>query len=92
MPGSISVVVLRRCAMRHRPRPAGAPQGRCYPARMRVRELVLTGAVLCACDPQIRSERGDFTLVFPGLQARHAGWPTPHLLAAGSRVCPELRH
>jgi hypothetical protein len=61
-----------------------------YRGHMRAR-LAILALALGGCDPEIASERGDWKLVFPGLSAR-AGvdWPAPHLLLAGSRVCPEL--
>jgi uncharacterized protein (TIGR03382 family) len=61
-----------------------------YREHMRARAGILA-VVLAGCDPEIASERGDWKLVFPGLSARGGvDWPAPHLLLAGSRVCPEL--
>lgn len=58
---------------------------------MRARGLVVpTVLALVACDPEIASDRGDWTLAFPDLVRHPLGWPAPHLVAAGTRLCPVL--
>lgn len=58
---------------------------------MRARGPILaTALALAACDPEIPGERGDWTLGFPDLAYHPLGWPAPHLVVAGTRLCPVL--
>jgi hypothetical protein len=56
------------------------------------RALVAAVGLAAGCDePTIESERGEFAVVFPGLQAEpHDVWRAPHRVVAGALLCPRV--